>query len=226
MKIQMKVAKLAAIAVLKTVFLSTASLAGQTGQTRTVALPQPDVKAMVEAPHTRLIVVSLADHRLALVEDGVVKKIYAVAVGKESTPSPTGTFTIRDRVTDPTYYHAGEVIPPGPGNPVGTRWIGLNKAGYGIHGTNEPRSVGKAASHGCIRMRRRDLEQLFAQVRAGDVVEIIGQRDEETAAIFGEPGGPAGNAAPALTLAETQERAPAAAGAETATVAAAAPAER
>ena len=145
MKSQMRVAKLAAILVLKTVFLSTASLAAQT----TTEWPaRPDVRAMFPAPvgPTRLIVVSLADHRLALVEDGVVKKIYTVAVGKESTPSPTGTFTILDRVTNPTYYHAGEVIPPGPGNPVGTRWIGLNKAGYGIHGTNEPRSVGKAAS--------------------------------------------------------------------------------
>jgi lipoprotein-anchoring transpeptidase ErfK/SrfK len=45
-------------------------------------------------------------------------------------------------------------VMPGPGNPVGTRWMGLNRAGYGIHGTNEPKSIGKAASHGCIRMRR------------------------------------------------------------------------
>ncbi len=124
---------------------------------------------------TRTIVVSLEDRRLALLEDGVVKKVYRVAVGKDATPSPTGTFTIVDRVTNPTYYHAGKVIPPGPGNPVGTRWMGLSEKGYGIHGTNEPRSIGKAASHGCIRMGRRDLQDLFAQVRAGDVVEIVGR---------------------------------------------------
>src|SRR5581483_9610586 len=101
--------------------------------------------------------------------------------------------------------HAGKVIPPGAGNPVGTRWMGLSQKGYGIHGTNEPHSVGKAASHGCIRMGRRDLEDLFAQVRAGDVVEIVGERDAETAAIFGAPAGPA---TPAVTtvLAKTDSQ--------------------
>ncbi|HEX3572071.1 MAG TPA: L,D-transpeptidase [Acidobacteriaceae bacterium] len=143
------------------------------------------------APTTRIIVVSLADRRLALMQDGSVKKVYRVAVGKETTPSPTGTFTIMNRVENPTYFHEGAVVRPGPENPVGTRWIGLDKKGYGIHGTNAPHSIGKAASHGCIRMRRRDLEELFAQVRSGDQVEIVGERNGETAAIFGEPGVPA-----------------------------------
>ncbi|HEX4005642.1 MAG TPA: L,D-transpeptidase [Acidobacteriaceae bacterium] len=150
--------------------------------------------------HTRVIVVSLADRRLALVEDGQVRQVYTVAVGKDSTPSPTGTFTIVRRVANPTYYHAGKIVPPGPGNPVGDRWMGLSKAGYGIHGTNTPRSIGKAASHGCIRMATPDLEALFAQVRAGDRVEIIGERNEETASLFGEPAAPATSAA--VTLAQ------------------------
>jgi lipoprotein-anchoring transpeptidase ErfK/SrfK len=150
---------------------------------------------------TRVLLVSLQDRRLALIEDGQVEKVYRIAVGKDSTPSPTGTFTIRDRVENPTYYHDGKVIPPGPENPVGTRWMGLSKAGYGIHGTSEPRSIGKAASHGCIRMSRRDLEDLFAQVRAGDTVEIVREPNDETAAIFGTPLTPA---APILTLAAAQ----------------------
>ncbi len=133
----------------------------------------------------RQILVSLADRKLALIENGEVKKVYSVAVGKESTPSPTGTFKIVNRVTDPTYYHKGEVIPQGPKNPIGNRWIGLSQKGYGIHGTNAPRSIGKAASHGCIRMGRKDLEELFSMVRPGDVVEIRGERDTETAAVFG-----------------------------------------
>jgi lipoprotein-anchoring transpeptidase ErfK/SrfK len=134
---------------------------------------------------TRVIVVSLEDRRLALVEDGAVKRVYRVAVGRDTTPSPTGTFTIVRRVENPTYYHEGQVVPPGPGNPVGTRWMGLDRKGYGIHGTNAPHSIGKAASHGCIRMRQADLEELFAEVRSGDQVEIVGERNEETAAIFG-----------------------------------------
>src|SRR5271154_2019963 len=85
----------------------------------------------------RLIVVSLQDRKLALVEDGKVKKLYTVAVGKPSTPSPEGTFTIQRRVANPTYHHGDKTVAPGPMNPVGTRWMGLTKAGYGIHGTNE-----------------------------------------------------------------------------------------
>lgn len=133
----------------------------------------------------RQIVVSIPDRELALIEDGEVKKMFSVAVGKESTPSPSGSFRIVNRVTRPTYYHKGKVIPPGPANPVGTRWMGLSKHGYGIHGTNVPSSIGKAASHGCIRMARADLEQLFALVQAGDAVEIRAERDAETARLFG-----------------------------------------
>lgn len=144
--------------------------------------------AQSESPSPkRTIVVSLEDHKLALVEDGQVKKVYTVAVGKPSTPSPTGTFTIARRVKNPTYSHDGKVVPPGPGNPVGTRWMGLSIKGYGIHGTNEPKSIGKAASHGCIRMAKKDLEEMYEMVSVGDTVELVGQRDEETAQLFGEP---------------------------------------
>jgi hypothetical protein len=77
------------------------------------------------------------------------------------------------------------VVPPGPHNPLGTRWMGLSEKGYGIHGTNVSRSIGKAASHGCIRMAQPDLEELFSQTRVGDTVLILGERDELTAQIFG-----------------------------------------
>jgi hypothetical protein len=133
----------------------------------------------------RLIVVSLEDRRLALVENGQVRKIYRVAVGKPSTPSPMGTFTIERRVANPVYEHDGKTVQPGPANPVGTRWMGLNIRGYGIHGTNTPKSIGKAASHGCIRMAKVDLEELYDLVAVGDTVELIGQRNEETAQLFG-----------------------------------------
>jgi hypothetical protein len=132
----------------------------------------------------RVIVVSLEDRKLALVEDGKVAKIYPVAVGKPSTPSPVGTFTIERRVANPVYHHDGKTVEPGPGNPVGTRWMGLSVRGYGIHGTNAPKSIGKAASHGCIRMAKPDLEELFALVQVGDTVELIGERNDETARLF------------------------------------------
>ena len=135
----------------------------------------------------RVIVVSLEDRKLALLEDGQVKRVYTVAVGKRSTPSPAGTFTIERRVKNPVYRHDGKTVQPGPGNPVGSRWMGLNIKGYGIHGTNAPKSIGKAASHGCIRMGKADIEDLFEQVQVGDTVELIGDRNDETAELFSQP---------------------------------------
>ena len=143
-----------------------------------------------DSPTNRTIVVSLPDRKLALVEDGQVKKIYTVAVGKPSSPSPVGTFKIERRVANPVYQHDGKTVQPGPGNPVGTRWMGLSISGYGIHGTNEPRSIGRAASHGCIRMAKGDLEELYGLVAVGDRVELIGRRNDETADLFG-PAAPA-----------------------------------
>jgi hypothetical protein len=135
----------------------------------------------------RQIVVSLQDRKLALIEYGQVKKVYNVAVGKPSTPSPEGTFTIERRVANPVYHHDGRTIEPGPANPVGSRWMGLSTKGYGIHGTNEPKSIGKAASHGCIRMGKADLEEFYALVAVGDQVQIVGARNEQTAKLFEAP---------------------------------------
>jgi hypothetical protein len=146
----------------------------------------PGRQVFVAGAVKRTIVVSLEDRKLALVEDGKVKKVYTVAVGKPSTPSPTGTFTIERRVVNPTYSHNGRSRSAGTGQSGGTRWMGLSIPGYGIHGTNEPRSIGKAASHGCIRMARPDLEELYAMVSVGDTVVLIGQRNEQTAQLFGE----------------------------------------
>jgi L,D-transpeptidase catalytic domain len=140
----------------------------------------------------RLVVVSLEDRKLALVEDGQITKIYTVAVGKPSSPSPVGTFRIERRVANPTYRHEGITVMPGPHNPVGSRWMGLSVSGYGIHGTNEPRSIGKAASHGCIRMAKADLEEFYTLVAVGDTVQLIRQRNDETAALFGNPAAPTG----------------------------------
>lgn len=133
----------------------------------------------------RWVLVSLPDRKLALFENGKVVRTYPVAIGKSSTPSPVGAFKIVNRVSNPTYYHKGQVIAAGKDNPVGSRWMGLSAKGYGIHGTNQPRSIGKAASTGCIRMSRRDLEELFELVGVGDAVEIRSERDEQVALAFG-----------------------------------------
>lgn len=139
-----------------------------------------------QAPRAlRTVLVSIPDRKLAVLENGTVLADFAVSVGADESPSLTGEFKIVNRVAHPTYYHAGSVIPPGKGNPVGTRWVGLDEKGYGIHGTNAPQSIGQAASHGCIRLRNRDMEKLFGMLRVGDVVEIRDERDEQIAVIFG-----------------------------------------
>lgn len=137
----------------------------------------------------RRIVVSIPDRKLVLIEDGRILLTFRIAVGAPDSPSPNGTFRVANMVTEPVYYHPGEVIPPGAENPVGPRWIGLTIKGYGIHGTNEPRLIGRRASHGCIRLNNRDVKILFAYLRVGDVVELHAQRDAETAQLFGN--GPA-----------------------------------
>ena len=156
------------------------------GQALAQSVPAQRSAPTQQGAPTRRVVVSLEDRKLALVEDGQVKKVYTVAVGKPSTPSPVGTFTIERRVANPIYHHDGKTVLPGPGNPVGTRWMGLSIRGYGIHGTNEPKSIGNAASHGCIRMARADLEEFYALVAVGDTVELVGERNEETAQLFGD----------------------------------------
>jgi L,D-transpeptidase ErfK/SrfK len=130
------------------------------------------------------IVVSIPDRKLVLFDGDRIVKIYDVAVGKPTTPTPEGEFRIINHVPNPTYYGPGVVIAPGTNNPIGTRWMGLSAAGYGIHGTNVPSSIGKAASHGCIRMRQRDLEELFDLVNVGVTVELRGESSGMLAQIF------------------------------------------
>ena len=137
------------------------------------------------AKPARRIVVSIPDRKLAVLEAGRVMKIFPTAVGAPKSPSPTGSYTIVLRLTDPTWYGKGKIVRPGKSSPIGTRWLGLSVKGYGIHGTNNPASIGHNASHGCIRLRNQDIEQLFGMVSVGDAVELVGERTVETAEIFG-----------------------------------------
>jgi lipoprotein-anchoring transpeptidase ErfK/SrfK len=157
------------------VILSTAAFAQ-----RTVA-PAEDIAK--RAP--RQVLVSVSDRKLAVLENGKVIRTFSVSVGAAVSPSPTGEFQIVNRLANPTYYHPGTVIPPGNDNPIGPRWVGLSQKGFGIHGTNQPRSIGHAASHGCIRLNNRDIVQFFQMVSVGDTVSIRNERDEQIAQIFG-----------------------------------------
>jgi lipoprotein-anchoring transpeptidase ErfK/SrfK len=135
----------------------------------------------------RRIVVSIPDRKLAVLEGDRIVRIFQTAVGAPHTPSPTGVYQIVNTIADPTLYTKGKIVPPGKCNPLGTRWLGLSRKGYGIHGTNRPSSIGRNASHGCIRMRNREVEELFKMVAVGEKVELYDERNPEIARLFGAP---------------------------------------
>ena len=114
-------------------------------------------------------------------------KTYPIAVGARGTPSPDGDFVIINHAKDPIYRDGEMEIPPGKDNPLGTRWMGLSLKGYGIHGTNVQSSVGKAVSHGCFRMRKQDVEELYTLVQVGDTVMVRRERDAMIAKVFAAP---------------------------------------
>jgi len=138
----------------------------------------------------RRIVVSITDRKLALVEADRVVKIFPTAVGAPASPSPVGVYKIVTSIPEPTWYYKGKIVGPGKANPLGSRWLGLSIKGYGIHGTNVPSSIGHNASHGCVRMRNKDVEELFGMVGVGDQVELYADRTPELDRIFGETAGP------------------------------------
>ncbi|KXH84145.1 L,D-transpeptidase [Sporosarcina sp. HYO08] len=105
------------------------------------------------------IEISTNQHRLRLYNGDRLVKTYPIAVGKMVTATPTGTYTIINKQAH-------------PGGPFGAFWMGLSKPHYGIHGTNNPSSIGKSVSHGCIRMYNKDVLQLSSIVPVGTVVRI------------------------------------------------------
>lgn len=121
--------------------------------------------------------ISLSDKILYHYDDGERVAAYPCAVGKPETPTPAGTFATGAKSVNPTWYWEGKAIPPGPENGLGTRFISIANdtypKGYGIHGTNEPDSIGTASSHGCIRMYNKDVEALYPMVAAGETVVIV-----------------------------------------------------
>jgi len=113
-----------------------------------------------------------SDNQLKLFLNDKFVKHYDIATGKDNI-TPEGEFTIVNKLVNPTWFSSGAVIPPdSPKNILGTRWMGFDLAGYGIHGTTAPESIGKQASAGCIRMHNRDVEELYSILSRGTKVVI------------------------------------------------------
>lgn len=127
------------------------------------------------------IIINIPSRELELIENNKVIKTYPVGVGEEKFPSPIGNnFKIISKVVNPSWQnpyksYSNSIIKPGKKSPIGTRWMSFYKyklGEYGIHGTNEVSSIRKYSSHGCIRMRIRDSEDLFSRVNIGTQIII------------------------------------------------------
>ena len=131
----------------------------------------PGQKLLV--PSSLRIEIDKSENWLRLFSDGRLVRTYPVATGNQGV-TPTGAYTIANRLIHPTWYWQGYAVPyDDPDYPLGSRWLGLSKRGYGIHGTNEPESIGKSVSHGCVRMHNEDVEELFEVVSVGTPVTIV-----------------------------------------------------
>lgn len=119
------------------------------------------------------IVVDKSQNLLFLKSDEEVFKTYVVSTGANNS-TPTGTFRIVNKLTNPTWFKAGAVVPAGsPENILGSRWMGINVPGYGIHGTTEPQTLGTQATQGCVRMLNAEVEELYTIVPEGTEVTIV-----------------------------------------------------
>jgi hypothetical protein len=127
-----------------------------------------------------VIVIQRGSNRLDLYRGTRPWRVFEVATGQSSYPTPLGRFQIVVKWRNPWWYPPSspwaqglKPVPPGPGNPLGTRWMGLSAPGVGIHGTPDSASIGYSASHGCIRMRIPQAEWLFRHVTIGTTVFIV-----------------------------------------------------
>ena len=119
------------------------------------------------------IVVDKSQNQLLLTENDQFIKTYPVATGTDNS-TPVGTFKIVTRIPNPVWYKQGAVVPPeSPENILGTRWLGIDKKGYGIHGSVDPDAIGKQVTAGCVRMTNADVEELFDIVPVGTEVTIV-----------------------------------------------------
>ncbi|HRX22041.1 MAG TPA: peptidoglycan-binding protein [Syntrophomonadaceae bacterium] len=125
-----------------------------------LSLPyQPDFQSNLP-----VISIDVTKRRLTFSQNGDAPRSYKIGVGKKSTPTPLGNWSVVQKATN-------------PGGPFGARWMRLSIpwGGYGIHGTNNPKSIGKAYSHGCIRMYNEDVIELYDMTPIGTSVNILGQ---------------------------------------------------
>lgn len=138
-----------------------------------------DAGNAAKADEGEKITINLASRILVFYQDGKKKYMYHIGAGRIDTPTPTGMFTIVAKEENPEWVDPKDLkkrIVSGEDNPLGYRWMEFKDGYYGIHGTNQPDSIGGYVSNGCVRMREEDVEQLFDVVEIGIPVEIRYER--------------------------------------------------
>lgn len=123
------------------------------------------------------LVLRISERRVYLYQNQQILISYPVAVGRSGWETPTGEYQVLQKISDPVWQHpfTGEIVPPGPENPLGSRWIGFWTDGtnyIGFHGTPNEETVGQAISHGCVRMFNQDVLALFEKVKVGTPVIV------------------------------------------------------
>jgi lipoprotein-anchoring transpeptidase ErfK/SrfK len=138
---------------------------------------EPKVTRSAAGP---IVVIRRAANKLVLYDGMRRVQSFGVATGQPAYPTPLGSFEIVTKQRDPWWYPPASdwaqglaPVPPGPGNPLGTRWMGISSPAVGIHGTPDAASIGYSASHGCIRMHVPEAEWLFERVEVGTPVFIL-----------------------------------------------------
>jgi len=152
----------------------------QRGLRAPLVLPTRPLRAKrTRAKFGPIIWIDRGSNTLRFYESRKFARSFRVATGQAIYPTPAGLWSVVDmqynpwwRPPDSPWARGLKPIPPGPGNPLGTRWMGLSAAGVGIHGTPDAASIGYSASHGCIRMHIPDAEWLFQHVHVGTPVYI------------------------------------------------------
>jgi lipoprotein-anchoring transpeptidase ErfK/SrfK len=160
---------------------SALSAALTTGTRDPVVLKPKAIKAKVtRKSFGPVVVIKRGVNSLSLYNGMRFVRSFGVATGQRQYPTPLGRFRVIVKWKNPWWYPPNsawakdlEPVPPGPGNPLGTRWMGISSPGVGIHGTPQPGSIGYSVSHGCIRMRIPDAEWLFNRITVGTTVFIV-----------------------------------------------------
>lgn len=173
----------------------TPTLPSAPSQTPSPGMAKPrDVSPTAPVAHNRLLILDRRHRRLQVMENGREVRRYPVAVGMPGWETPVGTFTVIEKTANPTWEHPanGHLLPPGPANPLGSRWIGFyrdcrGRSGFngqehlvvkgcvtaGFHGTPNRSSVGRAVSHGCVRLFDEHAKELFDLVSLGTTVKVL-----------------------------------------------------